>query len=159
MILLKRANSDLRERRRARTACARKSDVLRATWIMRQRWSFAYGSDEGPYHGRTVINDSDMGGGARTRQASHAQGWSDAVRDRSHACCTDCAEEPPRRTPSVAAPRAERVAPTAPRAELATLATPRRSGCRAPRLALAAPRAELAGHAEPHCNTNFVKKV
>jgi hypothetical protein len=67
---------------------------------MRQRWSFAYGSDEGPYHGRTVMNDSDMGGGARTRQASHTQGWSDAVRDRSHACRTDCAEDPTRRTPS-----------------------------------------------------------
>jgi hypothetical protein len=79
------------------------------------------------------MNDSDMGGGARTRQASHTQGWSDAVRDRSHACRTDCAEDPARRTPSATSTTAERVAPTAPRAELATLATTRRPRYRAER--------------------------
>jgi hypothetical protein len=79
---------------------------------MRQRWSFAYGSDEGPYHGRTTTNDNDMGSGARTRQASHAQGRADAIGDGSHACRTDYArtrcttaaldraEDPVGRTPS-----------------------------------------------------------
>ena len=42
-----------------------KSDVMHAVRIMRQRGSFAYGSDEGAYHGRTVTNDmgsTQMGG-------------------------------------------------------------------------------------------------
>jgi hypothetical protein len=104
---------------------------------MRQRWSFAYGSDEGPYHGRTVVNDSDMGGGARTRQASHAQGWSDAVRDRSHACRMDCVEDPAGRTPSASsnagrAGRANRTASRAGHAGHAGHTTQAALPCRAP---------------------------
>jgi hypothetical protein len=80
------------------------------------------------------MNDSDMGGGARTRQASHAQGWSDAVRDRSHACRTDCAEDPAGRTPiaSSTAGRVGRANRTASRAGHAGHTAQAALPCRAP---------------------------
>jgi hypothetical protein len=89
-----------------------------------------------------VTNDNDMGSGARTRHASHAQGRADTIGDGSHASHTHCAgarcataaldhtEGPTGRTPSAshAAGRAGRVGRTVSRAgQLAALpgTTPR----------------------------------
>jgi hypothetical protein len=69
MILLKRVNNDLRERRCARTTRERRMTTRATTCetCANRRAArdadpatareFAYGSDEGAYHGRTVTND------------------------------------------------------------------------------------------------------
>jgi hypothetical protein len=88
LILLKRVNSDLREQRCARTARERRMTTratTRETCANRRAArgadpatarEFAYGSDEGAYHGQTVTND--MGSTDDGETQTHDEGAAQA---------------------------------------------------------------------------------
>ena len=146
MILLKRANNDLRERRRARTACERRMTTratsrelhVNQTCCARRE---SCDSDGVLHMVRTrVLTTGERRRTTMTWAVERERGRHHTRRDgltRSGTGATHVARTTPKTLSgarrALAAPRAEWVAPTAPRAELATLATPRRLRYRAER--------------------------